>query len=114
MATTRPWRDIRAEAINTPEREHAVDIEKARLHLAETITAALSRVRTERGATQADIAQQLGVTTTNISRIEHEPDLKLSTLAGYALALGGTVEVVIRFDDETYSLLDAAKGRQPA
>jgi predicted XRE-type DNA-binding protein len=38
---------------------------------------ALAKVRAERGMTQTGVAETLGVTQANISRIEHEEDLYL-------------------------------------
>ncbi len=49
----------------------------------------------------------LGVTQANISRIEHEEDLYLSTLRSYVEALGGRLEVNAVFADGVVSLVAA-------
>ena len=41
----------------------------------------------------------------NVSRIEQEEDVYLSTLARYVAALGGHLEVLAVFEDETVTLL---------
>jgi transcriptional regulator with XRE-family HTH domain len=66
---------------------------------------ALNELRLRRGLSQAQVAQALEVSQPNVSRIESEEDLYLSTLARYVAALGGRLEVNAVFDDETISLL---------
>ncbi|MFN8232679.1 MAG: XRE family transcriptional regulator [Actinomycetota bacterium] len=65
---------------------------------------ALSRLREERGLTQQELAEQMRVTQANISRVEHQEDLYLSTLRNYVEALGGRLEVHAVFDDQTVDL----------
>ena len=47
------------------------------------------------------------MTQANISRIEHEEDLDLSTLRGYVAALGGQLEVNAVFPDGKVTLVPA-------
>jgi len=65
---------------------------------------ALSRLREERGLTQQELAEQMHVTQANVSRVEHQDDLYLSTLRNYIEALGGRLEVHAVFDDQTVDL----------
>ena len=65
----------------------------------------LADVRRRRGISQATIAEALDVSQPNISRIEREDDVYLSTLARYVAALGGHLEVRAVFDEETVTLL---------
>ncbi len=65
----------------------------------------LAEVRRRRGISQATIAEALDVSQPNISRIEQEDDVYLSTLARYVAALGGHLEVRAVFDEETVTLL---------
>lgn len=44
------------------------------------------------------------VTQANLSRIEHQDDLYLSTLRGYVEALGGRLELRAVFPDQTVDL----------
>jgi transcriptional regulator with XRE-family HTH domain len=64
----------------------------------------LSELRGRRGLSQAAVAEALSVTQPNISRIEQEDDVYLSTLARYVEALGGHLEVRAVFPDETITL----------
>ena len=61
---------------------------------------ALAEIREQRELTQTDIARVLSTSQANVSRIERQRDLYLSTLAQYVAALGGTLKVSAVFDDE--------------
>jgi transcriptional regulator with XRE-family HTH domain len=65
----------------------------------------LADVRARRGVSQATIADALEVSQPNISRIEQEDDVYLSTLVRYVGALGGYLEVNAVFPEETITLL---------
>jgi transcriptional regulator with XRE-family HTH domain len=65
----------------------------------------LADVRTRRGISQATVADALEVSQPNISRIEQEDDVYLSTLVRYVAALGGHLEVRAVFPEETITLL---------
>ncbi len=68
---------------------------------------ALARLRESRNVTQQQVAQALDVSQANVSRIEHEEDLYLSTLRGYVAALGGHLEVSAVFPEESVLLVEA-------
>jgi DNA-binding XRE family transcriptional regulator len=61
---------------------------------------ALAQIREKRELTQTDIARVLSTSQANVSRIERQRDLYLSTLAQYVAALGGTLKISAVFDDE--------------
>lgn len=65
----------------------------------------MAALREGRDATQRQLADSLAVSQANISRIEHEEDLYLSTLCGYVEALGGRLEMRAVFPDATISIL---------
>ena len=65
----------------------------------------LAELRRKRGISQTQIAEALAVTQPNISRIEQEDDVYLSTLARYVAALGGHLEVLAVFPDETVTIV---------
>jgi len=65
----------------------------------------LGELRVRRGLSQANIADALAVSQPNVSRIEQEDDVYLSTLARYVAALGGHLEVQAVFPEETITLL---------
>jgi len=103
MTRTRPFAEIAAEAKADPvRRERIATYKRAMLD-----ALALAELRAQRGVTQQDVAGKLGVTQANISRIEHEEDLYLSTLRGYVAALGGELEVNAVFADGKVALVPA-------
>jgi len=58
---------------------------------------ALAALRRARSLTQVALAEQLGVAQGEVSRIEHQADLLLSTLARYVEGMGGELTVKVRF-----------------
>lgn len=60
---------------------------------------ALNELRERRGVTQEQVAASLGTSRPNVSRIERETDVRMSTLQRYVEALGGRLELVARFPD---------------
>jgi len=64
----------------------------------------LGRLREDRSATQRDIAARMEVSQANVSRIEHEDDIYLSTLRGYVEALGGRLVLQAVFADATIEI----------
>ncbi len=100
MGSGKTWRTVRGQrALN--ERRVA---DYRRLMDAEV---RLSDVRRRRGVSQAELARSLEVSQPNISRVEQEDDLYLSTLARYVRALGGQLEIRAVFPEETVTLLGA-------
>lgn len=65
---------------------------------------ALAELREARGMSQAGVADELGTSRPNVSRIESEVDVRLSTLERYVEALGGRLEIHAVFDDEAVKL----------
>lgn len=96
--TNKSWQSVRGQR---PLNEQRV-ADYRRLMQAEL---RLSELRARRGLSQAAIAQALGVSQPNVSRIEQEEDVYLSTLARYVAALGGRLELQAVFPDETVTLL---------
>jgi transcriptional regulator with XRE-family HTH domain len=66
---------------------------------------ALQELQERRGATQRDVARELGVSQPNVWRIEHAQDTYLSSLREYVVALGGRLELRVVFPDETITVL---------
>lgn len=77
-------------------------VENHRLAMRDAL--ALADLRVARSATQVELAQELGVSQANVSRVEHQTDLYLSTLREYVAALGGKLEIRAIFPDETVTL----------
>lgn len=78
------------------------------------IALALAKLREARGITQSTMVGRLGVSQPNVSRIEHEDDIYLSTLRNYIAALGGRLEVRAVFPDGDVVLLTGEASVQNA
>jgi transcriptional regulator with XRE-family HTH domain len=53
----------------------------------------LPELRRQAGLTQEQLASRLGVSQSWISQIEHETDVRLSTISAYVAALGGQLRL---------------------
>ncbi len=100
---TRPFAELAAKAKTDPARQSRIQDYKRAIDDALSLAAA----REQRGLTQRDVANALGVSQANVSRIEHEEDLYLSTLRGYVRALGGSLEINAVFTDGVVALIAA-------
>ena len=69
-----------------------------------SLQVALAELREGRGMSQAGVAEELGTSRPNVSRIESEVDVRLSTLERFVEALGGRLEIHAVFDDEAVKL----------
>jgi DNA-binding XRE family transcriptional regulator len=106
MTKTKPWREIRRQPADPASAARMDDYRRA---MEDAL--ALGRLRESRGATQVEVAGALGVSQPNVSRIERQDDLYLSTLREYVEALGGCLVIAAAFPDETILLTGA--GEQP-
>lgn len=61
---------------------------------------ALAQLRQSRHVTQVQLAETLGISQGNVSRLEGRSDVYLSTLRSYIEALGGHLEITAVFDSE--------------
>jgi transcriptional regulator with XRE-family HTH domain len=84
----------------TPADREAIDAIKHAM----TLQVRLHELRERRGATQEDVADQLGTSRPNVSRIEAADDIRVTTLERYVRALGGRLEVRAVFEDEAVDL----------
>ncbi len=72
----------------------------------------LQNLRTERGITQLELANLLGVGQTALSHLEKRGDVKLSSVKAYVEALGGKLHLAATFPDvSAVSLLGEAEWR---
>lgn len=102
VSSTTSWRDQRARSAERGAGfEEGVARERAKLDFATR----LQTLRETRARSQDALAAAMEVTQANISRIERQEDLKLSTLERYIEALGGRLEVRAVFDDGDVLLL---------
>lgn len=65
---------------------------------------ALSDLREMCGVSQSAVAVELETSRPNVSRIEREVDVRLSTLERYVEALGGRLEIHAVFDNQHVKL----------
>jgi DNA-binding XRE family transcriptional regulator len=96
---TTPWKEIRSKRIK-PEDEPRI----AKIREQMEAELRLAAVRKKRKKSQAAVAKKLAVSQSNISQFERGGDPKLSTVAGYIDALGGKLEILAVFDDETITI----------
>jgi transcriptional regulator with XRE-family HTH domain len=59
----------------------------------------LQELRRARDLSQVRIAETLGMSQPEVSKIEHRTDLYISTLRSYIEAMGGELEIIARFPD---------------
>lgn len=68
----------------------------------------LRQLRQARNLTQAGLAKILGISQPEVSRIEHQADVYLSTLRSYVAAMGGDLELLVVFGDQESTPVDTA------
>jgi DNA-binding XRE family transcriptional regulator len=102
MAGHRSFKDVRERRARSAEQEARV----AQIRRAYGDILRLADLRAARGVTQAELADELAVSQTNISRLEREQDLYLSTLGSYILGLGGELRIEAVFPEGTYTLME--------
>jgi DNA-binding transcriptional regulator YiaG len=66
----------------------------------------LHQLRQALKLSQQKVAEELGVTQAAVSRLEHRPDLFVSTLRRFIEAMGGQLEVRAHFPTGTVTLAD--------
>ncbi|GGI86380.1 MULTISPECIES: helix-turn-helix domain-containing protein [Deinococcus] len=102
----RNWKAVRQEA------EQAGRIDESQVAalrgemLAQVRAYKLAEVRAASGLSQQELAEQLQVSQSRISRIEHG-DLdrtELATLRKFARAIGGELELTLKLGDERFTL----------
>jgi len=74
----------------------------------------LAEIRHLRGMTQTAVADELGVSQAQVSRVESGTDMLVSTLARYIDAIGGDLELVARFGENRLVIDTGANHLLPA
>lgn len=59
----------------------------------------LKALRKDRNVSQEQLAELMGIRQASVSKIENQEDMRLSTLRKYVEALGGELEIRVRFPD---------------
>jgi hypothetical protein len=97
----------KARRTHATEHERGIDWARARVMGRGTKTGRrfdLKTLSAALGKTQAGIAEAAHMAQGDVSRLEGREDVKLSTLARYAAALGGSVEVAVVVGGRRYLL----------
>lgn len=63
----------------------------------ETMSLAQARIRS--GLTQHEVAERMGISQSDVSKLERRNDVRVSTLRAYLEALGARLDLVARTDD---------------
>ncbi|MEA3385690.1 MAG: XRE family transcriptional regulator [Thermodesulfobacteriota bacterium] len=93
----------------TVERREKIEARAEEL-IAEEMT--LRDLRKAQDLTQERMAELLGVGQDNISRLEGRTDMLLSTLRSYVAAMGGSLDLIVRFQDRPAVALSALFGKE--
>jgi DNA-binding XRE family transcriptional regulator len=96
MTMAKPYKELRDKIRSDTTRAARIDARRQAMEDA----LALGEIREKRELTQNDIAEVLATSQANISRIERQRNLYLSTLAEYVEALGGSLKISAVFEDE--------------
>lgn len=100
MKTTK-WKDLKHKS--SVEKREIVRSEVR----AEILEADLRSMRELVGKTQVEMAEALERNQSQVSEMENRGDYRLSTLRRYVHALGGELDVVVRFGDKSLRLKSA-------
>lgn len=107
MARTK-WSEVKKKSF-TPEQIQAIDADVAKISREMTI----AQIRKAIGMAQATIANVLGVTQGEVSRMERRPDMYISTLRRYLEAMHGELVLTARFDGQPDVSISLADIEQP-
>lgn len=99
---TSKFRQVRQELLADPT--FRADVAREKVLMAEIDLAA---ARQTSGLTQKAVAALMGKSQENVSRIERQRDVKVSTLAQFVQAQGGQLEINAVFGDERVNLMRA-------
>ncbi|MDT5354050.1 MAG: hypothetical protein QOJ56_2582 [Mycobacterium sp.] len=73
----------------------------------------LAAIRRATGLTQTQLAANLGVGQAQVSKVERQADMLISTLASYLAALGADAKLVVEVSEQTvtYNLTSGREAR---
>jgi transcriptional regulator with XRE-family HTH domain len=103
------FKELRADLADRVGEERVAAAEHTELANYELEQLALGDIRKARSLTQTQLAKALGVTQAQVSRIEHQTDLFLSTLASYIQAMGGELDLIATFPDARSVVIDVGE-----
>lgn len=70
-------------------------------------------MRKGRGLSQQQIAQRLGISQSDVSKLERRGDLRISTLKAYLAAAGGRLRIKAVFPEKEIDLNIIVNRRRP-
>lgn len=85
-----------------PERQ--AEVERQTIQIKARVKG-LQALRMARASTQVELAERLHVSQASVAKLERRADVLLSTLRQYIEALGGHLDLLVRFDDESPLLI---------
>ena len=77
-------------------------------------TMTLSALRKRLGRSQAEVATAIGTTQSGVSRIEHQSDMRVSTLNEYVNALGGHLRLVVEHGTDDLDIVIPSLRQYPS
>lgn len=101
MPNTKKWSEIRANRSKPGVLER---VESNRANRA----ALLREIRRAREMTQETLAEALGMSQSEVSKVERRTDVYVSTLRRYIEAMGGELEIVARFPNGNVEIIQIA------
>lgn len=110
MSGHRKWTTIRKELRKELRADPARNEGYEPMHRATEDAVRLGKLREARSMTQVQVAQALGSSQANVSKLERRDDVYLSTLSEYVEALGGRLELRAVFPDQVIAIEVAASG----
>jgi DNA-binding XRE family transcriptional regulator len=115
MSGHRSWSADRKARLTDPEvarraAEARAELDRLELDYQRT----LAQLRRARQLTQNQLASTLGVSQAQVSRIENQADLYLSTLRSYVAAMGGELQLRAVFPDGKAALISLDELLEPA
>ncbi len=91
---TKPFNELRKRMTPSQRAESEMQANLALLQLT------LRELRQSLALTQSDVALDMGVVQSALSKIEHQDDIQISTLSRYIKSLGGSLTIIARFPDK--------------
>jgi transcriptional regulator with XRE-family HTH domain len=115
MTGHRSWSADRRARLADPQIAQAAAKARAELdRREEDYLRTLGQLRNARRLTQVQLAAILGVSQAQVSRVENQADLYLSTLRSYVQAMGGELELRAVFPDGQAAAITLAELLDPA
>jgi transcriptional regulator with XRE-family HTH domain len=102
MPNTKKWSEIRATR-SRPGVLKKVDGNRTKR------AALLREVRRARQMTQETLAETLGMSQSEVSKVERRADVYVSTLRRYIEAMGGELQIVARFPNGETEIIQIAR-----